>query len=128
MPDEMDYQRNPPHVHLAAVSLPAEQYALRAEVPVTRRTLCDGTHLVTPLAPLPVVFTFSGRLPAAEAAALPAMFTAAMTQHTRYAFDFCGASCTDMLLTAAECRADGKTAVYTVTMQGVISPAEEECA
>ena len=126
MPTTVDFARNPPHITLGALSLPAERYTLKAEVPVTRKTLCDGSHLVTPLAPLPCVLICSGRLPAADAASLPAALTAALAAHTRYAFPFCGAELSAMLLTAAECSADGKTASYTLTMQGMLAPEEED--
>lgn len=125
MPDLIDLQRNPPRVTLGTLSLPAEQYTVKAETPIVRKILCGGAHLITPLDPLPCTLSFSGRLPAADAVSLPVSLLSALTEHTLFDFSFCGADFSDMLLTAAECSADGKTAAFTVTMQGQFSAETE---
>lgn len=106
---------------LDALTLPVNDYQLKTEVQVLRRTLCDGTPYQKLLGALPCTLTVSGTALLDECGALLAALESEMQLHTAFDFSFAGMDFSGMQLTAVSgtVRSSAGTVDYSVTMTGV---------
>ena len=117
----LDIRKQSDFITLGETVLPVTDYCLKTEVPVVRRTFCDGAHGITLLDALPCTLTCSGSLLLADAARRIAALQPDMQAHTPFSFDFTGLHFSDMRIVSAECtvKQAAHTALFTISMTGV---------
>ena len=71
---------------LGDLSLPADDFALKAEIPVKSRVLCDGNVQIYMLTQTHCTLTVTGRIPQGGGAAVCPALQREMHAHTAFAF------------------------------------------
>ncbi|MBR3269349.1 MAG: hypothetical protein IKI58_11590 [Oscillospiraceae bacterium] len=112
---------------LGDLSLPADDFALKAEIPVKSRVLCDGNVQIYMLTQTHCTLTVTGRIPQGGGAAVCPALQREMHAHTAFAFSFAGADFSDMQITALSCKTQNHRMLtdYTVTLTGRLTEEEE---
>ena len=125
---QLDTNTQPLYLHLDDLTVPADDYELKAEVPVRTRVLCDGTVQYYLLRQTHCTLTVTGRLAAADSAETCGTMQRAMHAHTAFSFEFAGASFDGMQITALHRKTHRNRMLteYSVTLTGFMTEVTAE--
>jgi len=128
LPMQLDTNTQPLYLHLDDLTVPADDYELKAEVPVRTRVLCDGTVQYYLLKQTHCTLTVTGRLTAESGAETCGAMQRAMHANTEFSFDFAGASFGKMQITALHRKTHRNRMLtdYSVTLTGFMTEVTAE--
>ncbi|MBQ8922913.1 MAG: hypothetical protein IJ060_12300 [Oscillospiraceae bacterium] len=114
-------------LQLNELALPADDFAVKAEVPVRTRTLTDGRVQYYLLTQTHCTLTVTGRIPEKESAGTCCALQNEMHAHTAFSFVFAGASFDGMQITALSLNTHKNRMLteFSVTLTGTMTEVTE---